>query len=314
MKFSDKLIKLRKEKGLSQEELGNELNVSRQAVSKWESEHAKPDTEKIVEISKFFDVTIDYLLNDELDETNQNVQEKEIQEPKKSKKMFLKIFIIIFLIYICTVIYKFVTLTVIYNIANSFSEDNYWMNISTLMHSDLQSKDLYIEHDITKSNNTYYLSTSAGTSEDDIDYDKPDHIVYKNKDLNKEYELNYDKNTDKYIYHELSNNDYINDMEINDIKEGTLDNLPKNKILFAINPLNLISKHHIKIIKFDEDFNKVVTSIRLNDDGLIEYIYEDTDKIHNDITYSYDYVPEHFTDDTVVGPLDDEDFEYEIQN
>ena len=63
----EKIIKLRKEKGLSQEEFGNAINVSRQAISKWESEQTKPDIDKLKEIAKFFDVSYDYLLNDEID-------------------------------------------------------------------------------------------------------------------------------------------------------------------------------------------------------------------------------------------------------
>ena len=68
MKLEDKLIKLRKEKGISQEELGNEINVSRQAISKWELGQTKPDIEKLKDIAKFYNKSYEYLLNDELDE------------------------------------------------------------------------------------------------------------------------------------------------------------------------------------------------------------------------------------------------------
>lgn len=54
--------KLRKEKGMSQEELANEIGVSRQAVSKWESEQSVPDIDKIIFMSEYFDVTTDYIL------------------------------------------------------------------------------------------------------------------------------------------------------------------------------------------------------------------------------------------------------------
>ncbi len=62
MSFGEKLTKLRKEKGMSQEELANELNVSRQAVSKWESNNAYPETEKIVSICKLFNTSMDELI------------------------------------------------------------------------------------------------------------------------------------------------------------------------------------------------------------------------------------------------------------
>ncbi len=65
MKLSDKLIELRKEKGWSQEEFAEKLDVSRQAVSRWENETALPDAQNILRISKLFNVTADYLLNED---------------------------------------------------------------------------------------------------------------------------------------------------------------------------------------------------------------------------------------------------------
>ncbi|MBR6800511.1 MAG: helix-turn-helix transcriptional regulator [Eubacteriaceae bacterium] len=65
MKLSDKIIKLRKVNGLSQEELAEKLNVSRQAVSRWEVGSALPDALNILQLSKLFNVTADFLLNDE---------------------------------------------------------------------------------------------------------------------------------------------------------------------------------------------------------------------------------------------------------
>lgn len=62
MSFGEKLTKLRKEKGMSQEDLANNLNVSRQAVSKWESNNSYPETEKIVAICKLFDCSMDELI------------------------------------------------------------------------------------------------------------------------------------------------------------------------------------------------------------------------------------------------------------
>lgn len=65
MTFGEKIQKLRKEAGLSQEELACQLNVSRQAISKWERNNGYPETEKIIRMSKIFHVTMDYLLNEE---------------------------------------------------------------------------------------------------------------------------------------------------------------------------------------------------------------------------------------------------------
>ena len=65
MTFGEKIQKLRKEAGLSQEELSYQLGVSRQAISKWERDKGYPETEKIVRMSRIFHVTLDYLLNEE---------------------------------------------------------------------------------------------------------------------------------------------------------------------------------------------------------------------------------------------------------
>lgn len=67
MKLSEKIQYLRKEHGLTQEQLAEQCNVSRQAITKWESDIAIPETEKIIFLSKLFMVSIDELLKDELD-------------------------------------------------------------------------------------------------------------------------------------------------------------------------------------------------------------------------------------------------------
>jgi transcriptional regulator with XRE-family HTH domain len=64
MTFGEKLFKLRKENGLSQEALAEKLNTSRQAISKWENGQGFPETEKLLLIGNIFEVSIDYLLKD----------------------------------------------------------------------------------------------------------------------------------------------------------------------------------------------------------------------------------------------------------
>lgn len=78
MSFGEKLQTLRKAKGISQDQLAIHLNVSRQAISKWELGSSLPEVENIIEISRFFDVSIDYLLKDDL-------QDKEEAENKVKK-------------------------------------------------------------------------------------------------------------------------------------------------------------------------------------------------------------------------------------
>jgi len=67
MNFGEKIYRLRKEKRMSQEELAAQLDVSRQSISKWELGESMPDTENIVQLSRLFEVSTDFLLKDELE-------------------------------------------------------------------------------------------------------------------------------------------------------------------------------------------------------------------------------------------------------
>lgn len=81
MDFSEKLLTLRKAKDLTQEQLAEKLNVSRQSVSKWESGQAVPELEKIVAMSVIFDVTTDYLLkSSEIDDLSVKTEMLEKQQ------------------------------------------------------------------------------------------------------------------------------------------------------------------------------------------------------------------------------------------
>ena len=64
MKFNEKLLSIRKKKGLSQEQLGMELQVSRQTISKWEAGQSYPDFQRLVMLSDYFDMTLDELVKD----------------------------------------------------------------------------------------------------------------------------------------------------------------------------------------------------------------------------------------------------------
>lgn len=65
MTLPEKILRLRKQSGMSQEELAQKLEVSRQAVSRWEVGSAQPDASNILQLSRLFGVTADYLLNDD---------------------------------------------------------------------------------------------------------------------------------------------------------------------------------------------------------------------------------------------------------
>lgn len=68
MEFSQKLADLRRREGFSQEQLADRLGVTRQSVSKWEGGAAMPDIGKLISLSELFDVSVDYLVKDYLEE------------------------------------------------------------------------------------------------------------------------------------------------------------------------------------------------------------------------------------------------------
>lgn len=88
MRFNERLQKLRKERSLSQEQLADNLGVSRQAVSKWESGSSYPETEKLIELSKLFSVSIDELLKEEPIKEQPIVDPLKVEEYIKFNKKF----------------------------------------------------------------------------------------------------------------------------------------------------------------------------------------------------------------------------------
>lgn len=80
MNFNEKLIKLRKERGLSQEELGAAVGVSRQTISKWELAQSYPDFQKLVSLSDYFKISLDTLVKDidVEDVRDKNLNEKQL--------------------------------------------------------------------------------------------------------------------------------------------------------------------------------------------------------------------------------------------
>lgn len=77
MNIADRIQSLRKIKGVSQEELADKIGVTRQAVSKWESEQSIPDMEKVILLSDYFEVTTDYLLKG-IETIKENKKQKNI--------------------------------------------------------------------------------------------------------------------------------------------------------------------------------------------------------------------------------------------
>ena len=91
MTFGEKLSILRKENNYTQEQLADILGVSRQSVSKWELDEAYPETEKIIQIGKLFDCSMDYLLKEEITEKTATENKVFTKKNKERAKKALKI-------------------------------------------------------------------------------------------------------------------------------------------------------------------------------------------------------------------------------
>lgn len=97
MNIGDKILKYRKLKGYSQEDIANSLNVSRQTVSKWETNQSTPDFNKIVPLCKLFGISADELLDDVNNEikSDNSVKEESVADNKDNvvrKNIYIFIF------------------------------------------------------------------------------------------------------------------------------------------------------------------------------------------------------------------------------
>ena len=92
--IKQKIILCRKKQGLSQSDLADLLNVSRQSVSKWETDEAKPDTDKLLSLSKILEVSVDWLLDESKEkieiEDNSDLPDWINKLPKNVVDMFKK--------------------------------------------------------------------------------------------------------------------------------------------------------------------------------------------------------------------------------
>lgn len=92
MSLAERILALRKARNLSQEELAEQIGVSRQAVGKWESGQSQPDLDKVIALSEFFGVSCDYLLKGAIPDTHTQTEEKppsETELPPNACKVML---------------------------------------------------------------------------------------------------------------------------------------------------------------------------------------------------------------------------------
>ena len=86
MNFAEKMIELRRQQNLSQQDLADRLGVSRQAISRWETGAVQPTADSVRGLAQVLQVSTDYLLNDELDDPTPPRSPQPEQEPKPARK------------------------------------------------------------------------------------------------------------------------------------------------------------------------------------------------------------------------------------
>lgn len=111
MKLSEKITAQRKAHGLSQEELADRLGVSRQAVSRWEQGSALPDANNLVQLSRTFGVTTDYLLHDDYENDQDLPPVRENQETH-----FRQLFAILVMLEVMVLIIQFLAVFVLQSV------------------------------------------------------------------------------------------------------------------------------------------------------------------------------------------------------
>ena len=99
MTIGERLLKLRRDKNISQEELANVLDVSRQTVSKWETDQSLPDSDKIVPLCNYFGITTDELLTG-----NKNIVEKNFEDNKKKFARNIAIAVMLYIMSLVSIV------------------------------------------------------------------------------------------------------------------------------------------------------------------------------------------------------------------
>ncbi len=186
MKFYEKLIILRKKALLSQEELAEKLDVTRQTISKWELGQSKPDIDKLQMMSKLFEVDVNTLTNEDIS-LEDNVETKEDKNNKKEdgdRKFILYILIIIFIASLALLAYRVGT-----DIKTKKDEikeelrkekekaEKEEKEFKDKFNKDMEESDLKFDKNSFNSNYTFYSGTQPGQSVSML----IDNIINKNK-------------------------------------------------------------------------------------------------------------------------------------
>jgi len=120
MSFGGNLLALRKSKNISQEEIGGQINVSRQTISKWELDETTPEMEKIILLSEIFNVSIDELIKGQNPQPKIENDTNEIKLVKKTTRDIIFILLKILGVTIGTILLIDIIVMIVYFLTNGF--------------------------------------------------------------------------------------------------------------------------------------------------------------------------------------------------
>lgn len=238
MSFGNNLVNLRKQKGWSQDELAANLNLSRQAISKWENDLSMPDVDNVKKISRVFSVGIDELLNNEVPKDKAVALDIKKQDKKdKIINLIKTIILALVIIYFINVIYKFASLLVIVNGVSAYQNlNNYHYTITTYDENGLAEKEeCWYKDGVSRTENTVYTGENSNINTIYVNYNEG--YVYALDSNNVRTDLNYEQ----YVH-------------INDFENGKqlYNNLPevmlKKNINVYVMPCFDVNKMSIKIL------------------------------------------------------------------
>ena len=186
MKFYEKLIILRKKALLSQEELAEKLDVTRQTISKWELGQSKPDIDKLQMMSKLFEVDVNTLTNEDisLEDKGKTKEDKNNKKEDGDRKFILYILIIIFIASLALLAYRVGT-----DIKTKKDEikeelrkekekaEKDEKEFKDKFNKDMEESDLKFDKNSFNSNYTFYSGTQPGQNVSML----IDNIINKNK-------------------------------------------------------------------------------------------------------------------------------------
>ena len=249
MYFSENLIKLRKGKGWSQEDLADKLDISRQAVSKWEVGTSKPDIDNLMKLSKLFSKPIDELVNNKIVHTEAMSIAVKKRDFKHDLLLWLRgLIVLLIVLLVIDTIYKFTMLFIITIGEQKYKElDNYHYVVTTYDDANLISKEeSWYKEGISKTINTIYKNSNPEEIITFIDYNKSEGYIEdtgRNEQVKLDVELLRSYNGEEQLYSkfpkEISKNDFFYILAKSSSISNCKINISNNNIFLQLNESNI---------------------------------------------------------------------------